>query len=96
MLDITRYDATLGGHAIVLEFDQKLAVLNRARLLVDGVQIDEASVVYGERELEATLVDGVEVKIRLHSRMLGELTRAQLRGGDGSWVDLTPGTARAS
>jgi len=50
MLDITRYDATLGGHAIVLDFDQELAVLNRARLLVDGVQIDqESGVVYGER-----------------------------------------------
>lgn len=90
MFDVTRYDGMLDGHDIVLEFDQKLGVLNRAQSLVDGTQVDQASVVYGEKELVATLADDVEVRIRLHSGMVGELTRAQLRGKDGSWVDLTP------
>ena len=89
MAQVTTYSATLGAHEVQLQFDQKLVVLNRARLLIDGEELDSTRVVYGERELATTLDDDTEVLIRLHSGMNGELTRAQLRRDDGSWEDLT-------
>lgn len=88
MTAIRRYGTTLGLHDVELEFDQGLKVLNRARLRVDGREVDHDSVFYGEKELTATLDDGTRVEVRLHSGMVGELTRAQLRRADGSWSDL--------
>ena len=84
-----RYGGTLNGHRVELEFDTTLQVLNRARLYVDGQQADKVSVVYGEKDLSTTLPDGTAVVLRIHSGMAGELTRAQMRRPDGSWVDLT-------
>jgi hypothetical protein len=52
------------------------------------VVVDTASIVHGERELRTTLDDGTDVVVALHSGMLGELTRAQLRQADGGWMDL--------
>jgi hypothetical protein len=88
MGQVTRYRGTAGGHDVELEFDQKLQVLNRARLIVDGREVDSAKVFYGEKDLTATLDDGTSVAVRLHSGMVGELTRAQVRGPDGTWTDL--------
>jgi hypothetical protein len=85
----THHTGTLGGHSIRLVFDKDLVVLNRARLEVDGVQVDSTQVVYGERELSTELDDGTEVRVRLHSGMVGELTRAQVQSPDGQWRDLT-------
>jgi len=84
----TRHTTTLDGHHITLVFDKDLVVLNRARLEVDGVEVDSTRVVYGERDLSTELHDGTVIKVRLHSGMLGELTRAQLQDGDGQWRDL--------
>ncbi|MFB9312986.1 hypothetical protein [Nocardioides plantarum] len=92
MVGITRYGATSGEHRVELEFDKRLVVMNRARLLVDGQEVDSAKVVYGDRDLRATLADGAEVVIRLHSGMNGELTRAQIERGDGRWEDMQPVT----
>ncbi|MPQ98411.1 hypothetical protein GB931_10880 [Modestobacter sp. I12A-02628] len=89
MSTVSRHGADLLGHRVELEFDRKLSVVNRARLFVDGVEVDATRVVYGERTLTARLGDGTEVEVALHSGMVGELTRAQLRSPDGSWVDLT-------
>ena len=86
---MTRHHATVAGHRVELDFDKKLVVMNRARLEVDGVEVDAARVTYGERELSTTLEDGTDITVRLHSGMVGELTRAQVRAEDGSWVDLT-------
>jgi hypothetical protein len=85
----TRHTTTHEGHVITLVFDKDLVVLNQARLEVDGVQVDSTRVVYGERDLSTELDDGTVVKVRLHSGMLGELTRAQIRSGDDQWRDLT-------
>lgn len=85
---ITKYGTTLDGHDIELEFDQKLIVLNRARLRVDGEQVDALNVVYGDKELTTTLADGTEITVKLDSGMVGELVRAQVRRTDGAWVDL--------
>jgi hypothetical protein len=93
MAAITRYGATSGQHRVELEFDTRLVVLNRARLYVDGQEVDSAQVVYGDRDLRAPLADGSEAVIRLHSGMVGELTRAQIERGDGQWEDMQPVTA---
>ena len=63
-------------------------MVNEATLRVDGQVVDSARIVYGEQELRTTLDDGTAVVVALHSGMLGELTRAQLKRDDGSWLDL--------
>ena len=91
MSSVTSYTGTLGSHQISLEFDQRLVVLNRARLSVDGVEVDQARVVYGTKELSVDLDDGTAVSVRLHSGMVGEIDRPQVLGPDGTWHDLTEG-----
>lgn len=85
---VTTHTTTVGAHRVELEFDKKLLFVNRARLTVDGQEVDAANVVYGEKDLRTTLADGTELVIRLHSGMVGELTRAQVQRPDGSWEDL--------
>jgi len=77
------------SHEVELEFDRSKIVLNTATLRVDGQKVDSERIVYGARELSTSLPDGTDVLVKLRSGMVGELTRAQLRIGDGSWVDLT-------
>ena len=79
---------TENGHEVELEFDRSKLVLNTARLRVDRREVDSENIFYGERELSTSLPDGTDILVALHSGMVGELTRAQLRTGDGSWVDL--------
>lgn len=88
MSAVRTYTATLGEHQVSLEFDQKLRILNRARLSVDGREVDRANVLYGDAEVTSKLDDGTEVVVRLHSGMVGELDRPQVRGADGTWSDL--------
>ncbi|MFW6773790.1 hypothetical protein ACOACO_05870 [Nocardioides sp. CPCC 205120] len=90
-MSVQRHAAQIAGHRVELVFDKNLVVLNRARLEVDGVEVDSTRVVYGERELTADLPDGSALEVRLHSGMVGELTRAQARvGGGAAWTDLAP------
>ncbi|MEP6560981.1 MAG: hypothetical protein ABJD68_07880 [Nakamurella sp.] len=84
----TRYAATIDSHAVELEFDSSLIVLNRVRLFVDGARMDDATVFYGERELTATAADGVQILVKVGSGMVGEPQRPQLRRADGSWQDM--------
>ncbi len=83
-----RYGITHDGHDVELEFDKRRMMLNEARLLVDGELVDKARVVYGEKDLNATAGDGAPIVVTVDSGAVGELTRAQLRRADGSWVDL--------
>lgn len=83
-----RYGASVDGHEVEIEFDKKLLVLNRARLFVDGQQVDDANLFYGDKELTTTLPDGGTVAVVVDTGMVGEMTRAQVRRGDGAWVDL--------
>lgn len=85
-----RYGSTINGHDVELEFDKTLVVLNKASLTVDGQPVDSEMVMYGERELSTRLPDGTVVQVAVFSGMVGELTKAQLRSLDGSWVDLAP------
>lgn len=88
MSAVTRYGGRFDGHEVEIEFDKKLVVLNRARLIVDGQTVDSAQVVYGDRELQAQAADGTPVNIVISSGMVGELVRAQIRRPDGSLMDL--------
>lgn len=92
-LSTKRYGATHDGHEVELEFDKSRVVLNEARLLVDGVVVDSEKIFYGDKELTATAADGSQIVVSVDSGMMGELTRAQLRRADGSWVDLTERTS---
>lgn len=90
MSRVERVGAELDGHDVELEFDKSRIVINKTVLRVDGEVVDGGRVFYGEKELKTTLADGTEVAVVLHSGMMGELDRAQLRRPDGSFVDLTP------
>jgi len=82
------YGTNVDGHDIHIVFKKSLVVLNRARLVVDGEEVDRAKVFYGDKQLEHTLPDGTAIVVTIESGMVGELTRAQLKRSDGSWVDL--------
>lgn len=88
MLSTTTYTGDVQGHTVQVVFDQKLVVVNRVELTVDGAPVDSAKVVYGERELSTTLDDGTVVAVVVHSGMTGEATRVQARQPDGSFIDL--------
>ena len=88
MLDVKTFTTTEDGHEVVLEFDNRLAFINRIRLLVDGELLDSERVWYGTKELRATLADGRELELRVHSGMVGEPDRPQIKRADGSWADL--------
>lgn len=83
-----RYGATYDGHDVELQFDKRRFVLNQARLMIDGEVVDKAYMFYGDKSLTTTMRDGTQIEVSVDSGMIGELTRAQLRGADGSWVDL--------
>lgn len=82
------YGADVDGHAVALTFDKKLLVVNRAKLSVDGTEVDEAQVLYGEKTLSTDLADGTTIEVSIDSNATGALTRAQVRRQDGSWIDL--------
>jgi hypothetical protein len=84
-----RVGTQFAGHDVELEFDQSRIVINKAVLRVDGEVVDGGRIFYGDKELRTTLGDGTEVEVTIHSGMMGELSRAQVKQPDGSWVDLT-------
>lgn len=88
LLRTTRYGVTHDGHDVELEFDRRNPLLNGARLLVDGDVVDKKRMFYGEKDLTTTAQDGTEIVVAVDSGMAGELTRVQLRGADGSWINL--------
>ncbi len=79
----TRYGLEYLGHAIELIFNKKALVLNDARVLVDGVEVDRASKVYGEHDLVTTLSDGTRLRIEIGTGLTGELHRCVLVTEDG-------------
>ncbi|WP_139977264.1 hypothetical protein [Nocardioides litoris] len=85
----TRYQGTVGGHQVELEFDRTKVFVNEARLRVDGQEVDRGSMVYGDKTLRTTLADGTELEAVVHSGMVGEPSRPQVRTAEGSWTDLT-------
>ncbi len=88
MFDVKKFAATQNGHEVMLEFDNKLAFINRLRLHVDGNRLDSAIVWYGTKVLRAPLEHG-EIEVRVHSGMYGEPNRPEVKRADGSWADMT-------
>jgi hypothetical protein len=88
------YGAEVDGHDVAIEVDKKLMVLNRVRLYIDGKKVDEASVFYGDKTLEATTDTGFHVAVAINSGGAGALTRAQVKRPDGTWLDLQERTPR--
>ncbi|MGL5819485.1 MAG: hypothetical protein ACRCYR_18125 [Phycicoccus sp.] len=87
-----RYGVSHAGHQIDIEFDKSRMVINQVRLFVDDAEVDRTNIWYGDKGLRATLADGTELEVVVHSGMVGELNRAQLRTGSDTFVDLTERT----
>lgn len=88
MADSKRYGVIHDGHDVELEFDKHCVVLNEASLYIDGEVVDNKKIFYGDKELTAKAADGSDIVVKVGSGMVGELTRAQLRSRDGTWIDL--------
>ncbi|MGI8902424.1 MAG: hypothetical protein ACR2IP_01890 [Solirubrobacteraceae bacterium] len=84
----TRYGVTHEGHDVEVEFDRRNPMMDAARLLIDGELVDKKRMFYGEKDLTTTASDGTEIMVAVEVGGFGELTRAQARGPDGSWIDL--------
>jgi len=87
--DTKHYGIEYRGHAIELVFDKMLLVLNRASLLVDGVEVDKERIFFGEHHLETTLDDGTRIRVKLGTGIVGELTKAVLIAEDGTSYSLS-------
>ena len=94
--DTKHYGIEYRGHDVELVFNKKLVVLNRASLVVDGVEVDRERVFYGEHHLETTLDDGTRIRVELGSGVVGELTKAVLIAEDGTAHPLSERPPAAS
>lgn len=72
-----------GAKAVEVVFDERLVFLNRVTLLIDGRQVDHATIWYGTKELRG---DGVTVVVG--SGWIGECTGVEVRDGDGATLAL--------
>jgi len=72
------------GRSVKLVFDEKLVVLNRLELVVDGEQIDRGTIFYGVKELS-----GAGVTVAVGSGWIGECTGVVLCGSSGEERSLS-------
>jgi len=66
------------GRSVEVVFDERLVCLNRLTLVVDGQQVDHATIWYGTKRLSG---DGITVDVG--SGWIGECTGVEVRGADG-------------
>jgi hypothetical protein len=78
MFDTKTYRATVGEHEVDFEFDQSGVVVNRGRLFVDGHQLDQRAVHYGESTVSGELPDGRTFKVEFGSGFVGQLKHVEL------------------
>ncbi len=76
------YRAAFGEHEIDFEFDRSGVIVNRGRLLIDGVKVDQSAVHYGESAVHGQLDDGRGFKVSFGSGVVGQLKHVELRLGD--------------
>lgn len=76
------------GRSVELIFDEKLVILNRLTLNVDGEQVDRESIFYGTKELS-----GAGVTVEVGSGWIGQCTGVVLRGSSGEERPLSERTA---
>jgi hypothetical protein len=77
------------GRQVELVFDEKLVVLNRLTLCVDGEEVARETIFYGTKELS-----GSGVRVRVGSGWAGECVGVVLRNGSGAERALTEQPAR--
>jgi hypothetical protein len=80
--DTKTYRATVGDHRVDFEFDKSGVVINRGRLFVDGRQVDQRAVHYGESTVSGELPDGRTFKVTFGSGFVGQLKHVELELGD--------------
>ena len=76
------------GRQVELVFDEKLVVLNRLTLCVDGQEVARDTIFYGTKELS-----GAGVSVRVGSGWIGECVGVVLRDGSGAERPLTERSA---
>ncbi len=72
------------GRQVELVFDEKLVVLNRLTLCVDGQEVARDTIFYGTKELS-----GAGVHVRVGSGWIGECVGVVLHDGSGTERPLT-------
>lgn len=72
------------GRSVELVFDEKLGILNRLSLIVDGEQVDRGTIFYGTKELA-----GSGVTVGVGSGWVGQCTGVVLREASGEGRPLT-------
>lgn len=82
--EVRRYAAEHQGRRIELLFDERLTVINRLTLLVDGQEVDRETIFFGTKELTGAPDGSPPVTVAVGSGWVGTCTGAVLRGpGDG-------------
>lgn len=78
--EVRRYAADVEGRRVELAFDERMMILNRLTLVVDGQTADQASVFYGTKTLSSGTGDA-EVSVEVGSGWVGTCTGAVARSG---------------
>lgn len=81
------YRAEVGEHSVDFEFDRSGVVINRGRLIIDGQEVAERAVFWGNTEVRGALPDGREFTVEFGSGFVGQLKRVELVL-DGERTDL--------
>jgi hypothetical protein len=72
------FRAEAHGHQVTFEFDKSGVVINRGRVQIDGKQVDERAVFYGESKISGR-IDDRDFEVRFASGIAGQLKHVELR-----------------
>lgn len=83
LFDTKTYSADVGEHKVEFEFDKSGVVVNRGRLYLDGKELGQRAVHWGESDLHGEMPDGRPFKGRvwLGLHRAAEVGRACARWG---------------
>jgi hypothetical protein len=76
--DTKTFRAEAHGHQVTFEFDKSGVVINRGRVQIDGKQVDERAVFYGESKISGR-IDDRDFEVRFASGIAGQLKHVELR-----------------
>lgn len=82
LYDTKTYKADVGEHEISFDFDRSGVIVNRGRLFVDGKQVDDRAVFWGDSAVSGELSDGRSFKVEFGSGFVGQLKKLELVVGD--------------
>lgn len=72
------------GRSVAVVFDEKLVVLNRLTLMVDGEEVERDTIFYGTKQLS-----GAGVTVVVGSDWIGQCTGIMFRGSSGEERSLS-------